>query len=241
MGCAFLWTLWLYITFPFKRGEENDIRNGSVWKLLRWDTSTLYSLLTLTTLSTLADRSQGCRRTAGAFASGDSTLTWLFLSLPQGLWKCQARKVHKRGCLEDTSFIRDSRPWSNGKDFSRALQLRYWECAPSNMHMLKTPAPGTLIISYKANQHQQDLIAKARQWLGHTSANGCFSSRPFCQIKDPIFSSCKWGPGKPPLLCCVFWLKHSTPGTVRYPHAWEASEAQGMPLHTSLQLTWVLP
>lgn len=28
MGCTFLWTLWLYITFSFKREKENDIRNG---------------------------------------------------------------------------------------------------------------------------------------------------------------------------------------------------------------------
>lgn len=66
MGCAFLWGLWLYITFPFKREEENDIRKWSVWKLLRCDTSMLYSLQTLTTPATHTDSCGGNHRAAGA-------------------------------------------------------------------------------------------------------------------------------------------------------------------------------
>lgn len=79
MGCAFLWGLWLYITFPFKREEENDIRNGSVWKLLRCDTSMLYSLLTLNTPATHTDICAGSHRAAGALLEhlqvGGSILT----------------------------------------------------------------------------------------------------------------------------------------------------------------------
>lgn len=184
----------------------------------------------------LPRQSQGCGGTAGPFANGESTPTWLFLSLTHVLWKRQARKPQKRGCLKDTGFTKDSRPWSDGEDFSRALQLCCWECTPSNMHMLQKPAPGTVIISYKAKQHQQELV---RQWLECNSANGCFGSHSFWQVKDPIFSSCKWELGKLSLLCCIFCLRYSTP-EVSYPNAWEVSEAQGMPLHISLRLTWVL-
>lgn len=172
MGCAFLWGLWLYITFPFKREEENDIRNGSAWKLLRCDTSVLYSLLTLTTPAT----HRGNHRAAGALlehwqAGGQF---WLDFSCHwHMLWKCQAEKLHKRRCLEDTGFTRDSRPWSNGKDFSKALQLCCWECTSYNMHLLQNPAPGAVFISYKAKQHQQET---GRQWSGHSSANGYFGS-----------------------------------------------------------------
>lgn len=172
MGCAFLWGLWLYITFPFKREEENDIRNGSVWKLLRCDTSMLYSLLTLNTPATHTDICGGSHRAAGALlehlqVGGQS---WLDFSCHwHVLRKCQAEKLHKRRCLEDTGFTRDSRPWSNWKDFSRALQLCCWECTPHNMHLLQNPAPGRVIISHKAKQHQQEIKAVIRaqfcQWI----------------------------------------------------------------------------
>jgi len=39
-----------------------------------------------------------------------------------------------------------------------SLQLCYGESTPSNMHMLQNPAPGTVIISYKAKQYQQELV-----------------------------------------------------------------------------------
>lgn len=66
MCCTFLWTLWLYITFSFKREKENDIRNGWIWKLLRCDMSRFYSLLTLTALATCMEYCWGNHRDAGA-------------------------------------------------------------------------------------------------------------------------------------------------------------------------------
>lgn len=112
---------------------------------------------------------QGCRGTAGAFASGGGQ-SWLDFSCHwHVLRKCQAEKLHKRTCLDDTGFTRDSRPWSNWKDFSRALQLCCWECTPHNMHLLQNPAPGRVIISHKAKQHQQEIKAVIRaqfcQWI----------------------------------------------------------------------------
>lgn len=59
----------------------------------------------------------------------------------------------------------------------------------------------------KAQQYHQKFV---RQWLGHNSANGCFGCHSFWQIKDPVLSSCKWAAGKSSLLCCIFWLRHST-------------------------------
>lgn len=202
MGCAFLWTLWLNITFPFKREEENYIRNGSVRKLLRCDTSTLYSLLTLATLATGADRCWGNHRAVGALLEHlqVGSQHWLDFSCRCHMYSGNVRQGNS---TREAAWRTQALPGTADLGAMERIFLGPYSSAVESVPHPTCTCSKT--VHRKSNYFIQSKTASAGVSKAEVRTQFCqqmlFGSHSFWQIKDPIFSSCKWGWGSP--LCCV--------------------------------------